>query len=350
MATKGQLYTQSTHPIVQYTITINPKALDLIPEGAEQAFTLTDEIGPALRFEQDTLTVNGSAWDGGVEFAGNTMRIHGLKDETAYEIKYKARIVLDSGTDFDGDGWNQVDISPIEIPGSNDSSTELTGEVLEATAGGESSTLKVSIFKKDDSGDPVQGATFTLYSYGTGTEPDEGAKKEVATLVSGENGETAQFDVTFDTIYRLVETGVPAGYGQGDSELPYFVRPSKGSDKQYGANVQVLTGYQEYEFEVVNPKLKAGSLYAFDVAATSTSFFLCLSALALMCVGSVYRIAPPTSPFATHCRRIPLKISSSSCASGLIPYRYPTSSIRDSISGSMAGRPLPWQYSGAHRP
>ena len=259
VATKEQVYTQNTHPVVEYTITINPKEIDLIPEGAEQTFTLTDEIGPALRFEQDTLTVNGSKWSGDVEFAGNTMRIHGLEDETAYVIQYKARIVLDSGTDFDGAGWNQVDISPIEIPGSNQSSTELTGEVLEATAGGESSTLKVSIFKKDDSGDPVQGATFTLYSYGTGTEPD-GSGEEVTRLTSGENGETAQFEVQFDTIYRFVETGVPAGYEPGDSKLPYFVRPSKGSSTQYGANVQVLTGYQEYEFEAVNPKLRAGSL------------------------------------------------------------------------------------------
>ena len=259
VATKEQVYTQNTHPVVEYTITINPKEIDLIPEGAEQTFTLTDEIGLALRFEQDTLTVNGSKWSGDVEFAGNTMRIHGLEDETAYVIQYKARIVLDSGTDFDGAGWNQVDISPIEIPGSNQSSTELTGEVLEATAGGESSTLKVSIFKKDDSGDPVQGATFTLYSYGTGTEPD-GSGEEVTRLTSGENGETAQFEVQFDTIYRFVETGVPAGYEPGDSKLPYFVRPSKGSSTQYGANVQVLTGYQEYEFEAVNPKLRAGSL------------------------------------------------------------------------------------------
>ena len=51
VATKGQLYTQSTHPIVQYTITINPKALDLIPEGAEQAFYADrrDRPGAALR-------------------------------------------------------------------------------------------------------------------------------------------------------------------------------------------------------------------------------------------------------------------------------------------------------------
>ena len=74
------------------------------------------------------------------------MQIHGLQDATAYEIKYDARVVLETDTDFGGDGWNKVDISPIVIPGENQSSTELTGTVLEATAGGESESLKVSIY------------------------------------------------------------------------------------------------------------------------------------------------------------------------------------------------------------
>lgn len=161
------------------------------------------------------------------------MQIPGLQDATAYEIKYDARVVLDTDTDFGGDGWNKVDISPIEIPGENQSSTELTGTVLEATAGGESESLKVSIYKKDAAGAPVEGAEFTLYSYGKGSAPSgDGAPVENGVLTSDENGETAQIQVDFDTIYRLVETGVPAGYEKGE-ELPYFVRPSKGSNAQY---------------------------------------------------------------------------------------------------------------------
>lgn len=255
VASKEQTYTQESHPIVHYSISINPEKLDLIPEGQDQTFTLTDSIGPALRFMEDSLEVNGKAWDGEVTFQGNTMQIHGLQDATAYEITYKARIVLDSGTDFGGDGWNKVELSPIEIPGENQSSTELTGQVLEATAGGESKTLKVSIYKTDDSGDPVKDAEFTLYSYGTGSEPTEkGTPVEGGILTSGENGETSQIEVQFDMIYRFVETGVPAGYEKGD-DLPCFVRPSAGSGVQYEEGVEVLTGYQEYQFTAVNRKV-----------------------------------------------------------------------------------------------
>lgn len=204
---------------------------------------------------EDSLEVNGKAWDGEVTFQGNTMQIHGLQDATAYEITYKARIVLDSGTDFGGDDWNKVELSPIETPGENQSSTELTGQVLEATAGGESKTLKVSIYKTDDSGDPAKDAEFTLYSYGTGSEPTEkGTPVEGGILTSGENGETSQIEVQFDMIYRFVETGVPAGYEKGD-DLPYFVRPSAGSGVQYEEGVEVLTGYQEYQFTAVNRKV-----------------------------------------------------------------------------------------------
>ena len=161
------------------------------------------------------------------------MQIHGLQDATAYEIKYDARVVLETDTDFGGDGWNKVDISPIVIPGENQSCTELTGTVLEATSGGESESLKVSIYKKDAAGAPVEGAKFTLYSYGEGPEPaEEGTPVDGGVLTSDKNGETAQIQVDFDTIYRLVETGVPAGYEKGE-ELPYFVRPSKGSNAQY---------------------------------------------------------------------------------------------------------------------
>lgn len=255
VASKEQTYTQESHPIVHYSISINPEKLDLIPEGQDQTFTLTDSIGPALRFMEDSLEVNGKAWDGEVTFQGNTMQIHGLQDATAYEITYKARIVLDSGTDFGGDGWNKVELSPIEIPGENQSSTELTGQVLEATAGGESKTLKVSIYKTDDSGDPVKDAEFTLYSYGTGSElTEKGTPVEGGILTSGENGETSQIEVQFDMIYRFVETGVPAGYEKGD-DLPYFVRPSSGSGVQYEEGVEVLTGYQEYQFTAVNRKV-----------------------------------------------------------------------------------------------
>lgn len=256
VATKEQDYTQGDRPIVHYTISINPESLDLIPEEqTDQTFTLTDTIGSALRFEEDTLRVNGSPWAGEVTFQGNTMKIHGMQDETSYEITYDARIVLDSGTDFGGEGWNKVDVSPIEIPQENQSSTELTGQVMEATAGGESDTLEVSILKTDDAGAPLAGAEFTLYAYGTGSEPSgEGTPVEGGTLTSGQNGETAPVEVAFDTIYRFVETGVPEGYAKGD-DLPYFVRPSKGNTAQYGEDIKVLTGYQEYQFTAVNPKV-----------------------------------------------------------------------------------------------
>ena len=116
-------------------------------------------------------------------------------------------------------------------------------------------------------------------------------------------------------------------------------------------------------------------MYAFGVCSTLTSFFLCL--FALMCVKSVDRISPPTSPFSMYCRRISSKIFSAmslsrnlrrrfwliAVASGtlsvqsspqnhlyamlelisssnrlldLISYRSPASSIRNSTSGSIA--------------
>lgn len=57
-------------------------------------------------------------------------------------------------------------------------------------------------------------------------------------------------------------------------------------------------------------RASSSAIYASDAAATFTGLFLCLLALALLCAESVYGIAPPTSPFSTHCRSIRLKICS----------------------------------------
>ena len=57
-------------------------------------------------------------------------------------------------------------------------------------------------------------------------------------------------------------------------------------------------------------RASSSAIYASDAAATFTGFFLCLLALVLLCAESVYGIAPPTSPFSTHCRSIRLKICS----------------------------------------
>src|SRR5699024_2539896 len=50
--------------------------------------------------------------------------------------------------------------------------------------------------------------------------------------------------------------------------------------------------------------------YALGVRSTTTVVFLCLLALALTWVESVYRIVPPTNPFSMAWRRISLKICS----------------------------------------
>ena len=52
----------------------------------------------------------------------------------------------------------------------------------------------------------------------------------------------------------------PRATSRATANCPTSCAPSKGSSTQYGEDIEVLTGYQEYEFEAVNPKLKSGSL------------------------------------------------------------------------------------------
>ena len=79
----------------------------------------------------------------------------------------------------------------------------------------------VEVIKKDDNGNLIKGAEFTLY------KENKGRYTKYATAISGENG-IARFEKVIYGGYRLVETKAPEGY-IGSNEVKTFILDGKES-------------------------------------------------------------------------------------------------------------------------
>jgi pilin isopeptide linkage protein len=111
------------------------------------------------------------------------------------------------------------------------------------------------IFKEDQWGNPVEGATFELYKVTLGSDGKEASKSVVATKTTDSNGYVDFADLDEYGVYCYIEKSAPTGY-KVDSTPTYFYFTYNDAIKIDGA---IGIDYNEKVFDVVN-EFSAASL------------------------------------------------------------------------------------------
>lgn len=265
---KTGTYNTSTAPYIDYTVTVNNNAIDLVPDGG--TIEVRDTLGTALRFVEGSLKVDGESW-ASYTVHGDTLTISGLADGKQYTITYQALVLKVPGAQLSGsEATNSVSIVGIGADAGS-AGTTYEGTVQRGTASTSSSVLTARIYKHDEAYNPLAGAQFAVYSYGSAAYPEaETERTLVYTFESDENGAVTNvrnvdgdlvldangdpatsLELGYDTIYRIVETKAPEGYDVG-ADTGLFVRPGN-NGTEYADNIMRLDGYYEYLFEFENP-------------------------------------------------------------------------------------------------
>jgi len=250
---KTAVYNQETAPYANYTIKVNPGALDLDPSST--SLVLTDKMGTALSPVSSSIkitTADGTISNVSISELGSKgysfkksddgVLTITVPDSTALTITYQARVTLAAGTDFnETNGSNTVTLNGYK-ENQDKSEVTFTGAVQSSRAGGKSSYASITIDKQDaaDSGKLLTGAEFkldkltvtsanrtgTTWTYSDVTTVADDLKTAGTTAGSYEAASYGK--INFDNIYRITETAAPAGYNK-DAEPQYFIFLGKDS-------------------------------------------------------------------------------------------------------------------------
>ena len=225
---KEAIYNTLTAPDIEYTIKLNEGAADIY-EGSN-TIILDDQMGSALDFVMGSIEVNDEKWDNYTYDPDTRLLTITLPDSLALTITYKARVNLAIGEELNKENaYNFVKLSGFYEDYTEDS-VEIVGEVLEssATSSGDSRSIYVYKYKDGNETKPLEGVEFKLYECefkGSGnTFTFTGKETLVDTLLTDETGYASYGGISYDTVYKLVETKTVDGYVL-DTEERYFVYP-----------------------------------------------------------------------------------------------------------------------------
>ena len=262
---KSGIYNATTAPAAQYTIEVNPAAMDLDPNS--NTLTLTDTMGSALDLDTSSVRVNGaipSADSLTYDPATHTFTLS-LQDQTSYTVTYNAIVNLVPGATLDDtNAVNTCALSGVATNG-GDGSYTLFSRVYDNSASSSSiigrATLNIIKHDTSSTADLLSGAVFTV------SEATLGASNEVTataytTGTTDANGRISITDLTRGTCYMIVETSAPSGY-QLDS-TPRFVIFSDSASATYPSTV-TYNG-TTYSVEIISNTRASFDLYIGNAA------------------------------------------------------------------------------------
>ena len=207
---KNYVYSRDTAPYVNYTVNVNPQAMDL--DTRSDTVVLKDTFGEALSFIPGTLKVGDEIWsdyDYDTQTRVLTIRIPDGKSNT---VTYSAMVSIQAGQSFsDVNGSNTCELVGTGYLGTSDA-VALKGEVLRAWGDATSNSVKMDIYKYGDSiSQLLEGAEFDICSIPV---RENKADLESAVLVktcstdASEGKAAGSASITGlarDTLYKLVE-------------------------------------------------------------------------------------------------------------------------------------------------
>ena len=225
-------------PYAEYTIVVNPMAMDLDPNSTKLA--LSDTMGSALDVDLESITLNDQpAEAGSVSFDpdSHTFTLT-LNDSTRYTVKYRARVNLVAGETLnESNSENTCKLVGV-ITSGNENSAVIKGKVLESAASSSSNigygTFNIVKHDKDSTGTLLSGATFRISSAVLSGQTVT-STSSIGTKNTDRNGKATFTSLVRGTLYQFVETSAPDDYELDDT--PFFVIFAETSTSTYPSTV-----------------------------------------------------------------------------------------------------------------
>ncbi len=242
--TKSGEQSSTDNSIVSYTIDINPKALDLMPDS--DTLTLTDTItapvGLTIELIRNSIKLYEIDGTNETEVQPDILHIGDLvnnddgttsqsfettiDDETTYRLEYNYRVSAANGTLGNGTLSNVVKIEGIMSTSDN---TEVQSASSSATT--DHGSLRFYKVDADNNALYLNQAKFKLekYEYDADTATGKWVTADEEFDVSGESGYAFDYygeDSILDgnTLYRVVETSAPAGYALDETPFYFIIK------------------------------------------------------------------------------------------------------------------------------
>ena len=258
-------YNASTAPYANYTVYVNPAAMDLDPNN--DTLTFTDTMGSALDLDTSSIRVNGvapSADSMTYDPATHTFTID-LQDSTAYVVTYSAIVNLAPGSTLDD--TNAVNTCALTgvVTNGGDGTFTINSRVYNNSASSSSiiGQVTLNVVKHDDTSTTslLAGATFELSEAAlNGNEVT--SVTSVSSHTTDANGRVDFNSLTKGVCYMITETDAPDGY-QLD-QTPHFVIFAENSRSTYPATIS-------YNGTVYNVEIIASTRASYDMYISNTA-------------------------------------------------------------------------------
>ena len=232
---KEYTYNRDTAPNVKYTITVNETASKL---NNGNDITLIDEMGSALDYYMNSLTINGiKATSQQVNYDEHTHILTiKIPDEKKVVLKYEATVNLPVGGDSnalnESNAFNKCSLKGTPNQAKLDTQVSLKGKVFESSGSSTGNGVSVKLYKyeKGDQTKTLKDAEFVCseVSYDDHLNTTEEVVKSRGTTLS--NGYLNFYGLQRNKLYKIVETKAPDNY-KLDATPKYFI--FKGNNKTY---------------------------------------------------------------------------------------------------------------------
>ena len=232
---KEYTYNRDTAPNVKYTITVNETASKL---NNGNDITLKDEMGSALDYYMNSLTINGiKATSQQVNYDEHTHILTiKIPDEKKVVLKYEATVNLPVGGDSnalnESNAFNKCSLKGTPNQAKLDTQVSLKGKVFESSGSSTGNGVSVKLYKyeKGDQTKTLKDAEFVCseVSYDDHLNTTEEVVKSRGTTLS--NGYLNFYGLQRNKLYKIVETKAPDNY-KLDATPKYFI--FKGNNKTY---------------------------------------------------------------------------------------------------------------------
>ena len=224
---KEYTYNQDTAPNVRYKITVNEGAIKL-NEGKD--IELVDEMGSALDYYMNSLTINGNKATANQVSYDETK--HVLKiiipDEKKVVLEYEATINLPVGEDSSAlnetNAYNKCSLKGIPNQSELETYVSLKGKVLESSGASTGKGVSIKLYKcdKDDQTKALEKAKFSCSEVTYNNNFETTATKLNAEGETLPTGYLTFSGLSRNVLYRIVETEAPDNY-KLDATPHYFI-------------------------------------------------------------------------------------------------------------------------------
>lgn len=234
---------------LKYEILFNQDGWDLIP--GNDTVTLKDTCNSNIlvpdvdsieilntRENQklDSSQYNISLSDVDPQTGNRTMFISNLPDETPLKITYNARVnsplsgAIEVGNSVSWEGLGLGSTTPSETYTMSFSSNAAASSGSEANE-----IIKIKKVDQDNTSIKLEGAEFTIQPVGTDLQPIENQYFPLIVTTDAKGEIATDEHLTFNQMYKIVETKAPAGYVLDSTEYYfYFRKPVDDNEKEHG--------------------------------------------------------------------------------------------------------------------